>query len=153
MQNDVDHTIMEIQVAIEKYIYGLLRHAAKLVKSELRSEVDRQGLVASGRMRGSFKSDILKTGTQYIMQMHSLEPQTNWIDQGVRPHFPPTQSIANWIRTKRRRGAFAIDNSEVEHVAFLIARKMAHKGIGARHFVKIALDRAIPQIKQYAERI
>ncbi len=58
------------------------------------------------------------------------------VELGSRPHFPPVQPLADWVRAKLGEK----DPGEARAIAFCIARKIAAHGTEGRHVFKDALD-------------
>jgi hypothetical protein len=64
-------------------------------------------------------------------------PHAPMIENGTRPFFPPIGPLAEWALQK----GLAKTPAEARGVAFVVARKIAERGIEPRHFFKKAWDR------------
>lgn len=58
------------------------------------------------------------------------------VELGSRPHFPPVQPLADWVRAKLGEK----DPGEARSIAFCIARKIAAHGTKGQHVFKRALE-------------
>jgi hypothetical protein len=50
-----------------------------------------------------------------------------WVENGTRPHFPPPESLVEWVRVKLG----IQDEDEIERVTYAVANKIARYGTGA----------------------
>lgn len=64
------------------------------------------------------------------------------VELGTRPHFPPVQPIADWVRAKLGEK----DPVAARSIAYCIARKIAAHGTEGQHVFKRALDAAQEQL-------
>lgn len=60
------------------------------------------------------------------------------VELGTRPHFPPVQPLADWVRAKLGEH----DPQAARAIAFCIARKIAAHGTEGQHVFQRALDAA-----------
>lgn len=68
------------------------------------------------------------------------------VETGSRPHMPPVEPIAEWVRRKLGKKP-----KEARGIAFAIARKIARDGTQGAHMFAQGLDFARPQIIQLLE--
>ena len=60
------------------------------------------------------------------------------VELGTRPHFPPVQPLADWVRAKLGES----DPVAARSIAYCIARKIAAHGTEGQHIFQRALDAA-----------
>lgn len=70
------------------------------------------------------------------------------VELGTRPHFPPVQPLADWVRAKLGEH----DPQAARAIAFCIARKIAAHGTQGQHVFKRALDAAQAQLAGVFDR-
>lgn len=70
------------------------------------------------------------------------------VELGTRPHFPPVQPIADWVRAKLGEK----DPDAARSIAYCIARKIAAHGTEGQHIFKRALDAAQEQLAGIFDR-
>lgn len=65
------------------------------------------------------------------------------VELGTKPHFPPIAPLADWVEKK-----LGVDPSRSEHVAYLIARKIAKRGTKGAHYGTRTLDEQAAQVNK-----
>lgn len=104
----------------------------------------RQGLkdgnhIATGNLYNSVKSYVNVDG-KYFEVDFEMPDYGEYLEEGTRPHFPPTDAIENWIRVKRivpRRDDQGKLPTE-KQLAFLISRKISEDGTKGTHLFERA---------------
>lgn len=99
----------------------------------------REGLIegdhiATGNLYRSVSSEVTLNGQSFIVEFRMPE-YGEYLEQGTRPHFPPTNQILSWIRAKRivpRRDQQGKLPTE-KQLSYLIARKISEEGTPATH--------------------
>ncbi len=81
------------------------------------------GVGGGGGLRGSIFSEERSLGTSVIGVTGTAAPYAVAVELGTKPHMPPIEPLKDWVRQK-----LDVEESEVGHVAFLVARKIASKG-------------------------
>ncbi len=155
----------------ERKIFESLLMLAERLKEELVREVvevideqNRSGgkLVASGDLRKSIAGDVKQKANEILIEVFPGVRHAIFAHEPTRPHFPPIEPLAAWVRRKglagrfstqsrRRIGSVAQQADEDRQIAFMIARKMARKGTAGVKFMEIALRQATPRIEQISK--
>lgn len=103
--------------------------ALLLLERELKDEAPRGATSTLGSSIAAQEPRLLSdrvlglVGTSIV---HALP-----VELGTKPHFPPVEPLKDWVRAKLNVAA-----SQVDSVAFLIARKISKKGTEAQPFFK-----------------
>lgn len=90
--------------------------------------------IATGNLYRSVSSEVSLQGQSFIVEFKMPE-YGEYLEQGTRPHFPPTNQILSWIRAKRivpRRDQQGKLPTE-KQLSYLIARKISEEGTPATH--------------------
>lgn len=128
---------IELDINSLTELSGLWKKAPDIARDEMLSavtEVDLMmeaeakentpvGVGGGGGLRGSIFSQERSIGNSVIGVTGSPLPYAVAVELGTKPHMPPVEPLKDWVRQKLR-----VDEREVGHVAFLIARKIASKG-------------------------
>ena len=94
----------------------------------------RQGLkdgdhVATGNLYRSVQSEVTVNNSSFIVEFRMPE-YGEFLEQGTKPHWPPTSAILSWIRAKRivpkrdQQGRLPTEKL----LSYLIARKISEDG-------------------------
>lgn len=94
----------------------------------------RQGLkdgdhVATGNLYRSVQSEVTVNNSSFIVEFRMPE-YGEFLEQGTKPHWPPTSAILSWIRAKRivpkrdQQGRLPTE----KQLSYLIARKISEDG-------------------------
>jgi HK97 gp10 family phage protein len=105
---------------------------------ETEAEAKRLAAVDTGAMRSAIRARQVGS---FAWEVRSPRPGV-YVEFGTRPHFPPLAPIRAWAR---RHG--------IEKAAFAIARKIARVGTRAQPFMRPALDKVMPRIRQLIDQI
>tara|TARA_R110002110_G_scaffold415849_1_gene657894 strand:+ start:92961 stop:93473 length:513 start_codon:yes stop_codon:yes gene_type:complete len=81
------------------------------------------GVGGGGGLRGSIFSQEESLANNVLGVVGTSQPYAIAVELGTEPHFPPVEPLKDWVRQK-----LDVEASEVDHVAFLVARKIASKG-------------------------
>ena len=125
----------ELGPKLERTIVRGIQSTAHRMPEIVREELHRTSpspAIATGELARSTKVDPTKDGA--IVGMDA--PHAAFIEEGTRPHFPPLQPLRDWARMK-----FGGSESEINQIAFLVARKISRDGIEPRHYFKASVDR------------
>ena len=96
---------------------------------------------ASGNLALNQKHYFVFDGRYYRIYLQ-LEDYWKYLEYGTKPHFPPVEKIAEWIRIKpvlprpNAKGKLPTQNQ----LAFLIARSISKKGTKPTHTLQQTID-------------
>lgn len=122
---------MEFSYTYEEFEYPnlerVLRELGERMRDYMREKLDKNGTNASHGLHDSIQYLIQKNGQDYEVDI-SLEEYWKWVENGTNAHWPPRDSIRQWILVKpvlpeQRNGKLPT----VDQLAFLISRAMAGK--------------------------
>lgn len=146
---------MEITINLDKTgeLAALWRQAPSICRDELlramtevdllvQREVQEATPTAAGTLRSSIHSEETISATGVIGMVRSPLNYAEPVELGTKPHFPPVEALADWVRIKLGIS----DEREARSVAFLIARKIASKGTEGTHMFKKTMARVEPQL-------
>lgn len=85
-------------------------------------------------------------GTGYVAGTGSSLPYAEPVELGTRPHFPPVQSLEEWVKAK-----ISQDPKEIPGIAFCVARKISLDGTKGRFMFRDAREELKPWIKERLE--
>jgi HK97 gp10 family phage protein len=105
---------------------------------ETEAEAKRLAAVDTGGMRSAIRA---RQVGPLEWEVRSPRPGV-YVEFGTRPHFPPLAPITAWAR---RHG--------IEKAAFAIARKISRVGTRAQPFMRPALEKVMPRIRQMIDQI
>jgi len=139
----------EVEKITEKIGWILVRE----VKDVLR----KNDKLATGDAMKSTDYKVYKLTKAYMIKCFLGVNYAQFIYDDTKPHWPPINKIAKWVRTKQLSGRYSIKTrkrlgnkmtqyDEDRQIAFLIARKIARKGTKGIKFFNIALQQAEPRI-------
>jgi hypothetical protein len=119
----------------------------------MQGEIQERTPKATGNLQQSFiAQDVEKLQDGVIAQVGTSLAHAIPVELGTRPHFPPVQAIADWVKVK-----FGIGGPAGQSIAWAIARKIATKGTQGAHMVSRAVDAGRNEVEnqftQTAERI
>lgn len=103
--------------------YQLLRGNLTRLRDKLKSK----SKVHTGEMRDSWEvRGPERVGMSYYATVFNDTIQARVIDQGAKPHFPPTEKLKGWILDVKREGHES--DRELGRIAFRIARAISQRG-------------------------
>ena len=85
-------------------------------------------------------------GTGYAAGVGTSLPYAEPVELGTRPHFPPVQSLEEWVKAK-----ISQDPKEIPGIAFCVARKISRDGTKGVFMFRDARDKLAPWIKERLE--
>ncbi len=94
--------------------------ADRLLKGEVQDATPSSG---HGTLRDSIFAVEQVSDTQIIGIVGTAQPYAIPVELGSKPHFPPVESLIDWVRVK-----LGVPEKEARSVAFLVARKIARTG-------------------------
>lgn len=120
--------VNELRVLFPTLVKVLEDYGRNLVKNY------RQGLkdgdhVATGNLYRSVQSEVTVDNSSFIVEFRMPE-YGEFLEQGTKPHWPPTSAILSWIRAKRivpkrdQQGRLPTE----KQLSYLIARKISEDG-------------------------
>ena len=105
------------------------------------SNLIQSGHTASGNLALNQKQYFVFDGRCYRIYL-SLEDYWKYLEYGTKPHFPPVEKIAEWIRIKpvlprpNAKGKLPTQ----KQLAFLIARSISVKGTKPTHTLQQTIN-------------
>jgi hypothetical protein len=108
-----------------------------------REAADNSPIGALGNLRNNWFSNVVPSPAQVVGLMGTPVEYAEAVELGTKPHFPPVEPLADWVRAK-----LDVPEKEVQSVAFAIARKIAKSGTKAQLFLRDVVDRTNPQIQR-----
>lgn len=128
----------------------VLQEFAVVVQERYKDAVRSGGSNASGLFINSIQSKVTIRGNTYLVTLN-LEDYWKYLEYGRKPgRFPPVDKIRQWIRIKpiialpSETGKLPTQNQ----LAYLIGRKIATKGIPAKHYLQNTMDEVIAEFEQ-----
>lgn len=106
------------------------------------SNLIQSGHTATGNLALNQRHHFVFDGRYYRIYLE-LEPYWKYLENGTKPHFPPVDKIAEWIRIKP---VLPRPNSKTgkiptqKQLAFLIARSISVKGTRPTHTLQQTMD-------------
>lgn len=89
------------------------------------------------QMRGQALSDGLGVAGIVGSSLNYALP----VELGTKPHFPPLEPLRDWVEKK-----LGVDSKRAEHVAYLVARKIAKRGTKGARMAGNTLDAQAEQV-------
>lgn len=107
--------------------------------------------VDTGRLRASIIPEVTTIGETVQGVIGSNVKYAPYMELGTKPHWVPIAALTPWvhrkglagvysIKTKRRMGSKASQESQDRAVAFLVSRKIHVSGTAPREYLKRAFD-------------
>jgi hypothetical protein len=84
------------------------------------------GISGGAGLAASVFTEEQRLADSVIGMVASGLPYAEWVEVGTRPHFPPPESLHEWVRVKLG----IQDEDEIAQVSYLVARKIAQVGTG-----------------------
>ena len=110
-------------------------------QSAYASKLQETNHYASGNLAMNQNHHFVFDGRYYRIYL-SLEDYWKYLEYGTKPHFPPVEKIAEWIRIKpvlprpNAKGKLPTQ----KQLAFLIARSISIKGTKPTHTLQQTID-------------
>lgn len=125
-----------------------VEEALLLLEREMKENLTPEhGIGATGLLRGSITHQMrgaaLADGLGVAGTVGSSLNYALPVEIGTKPHFPPLAPLRDWVEKK-----LGVDPSRSEHVAFLVARKIAKRGTKGQRYAGRALDDNGDQVNQ-----
>ena len=97
--------------------------------------------IASGNLANTQQHHFVFDGRYYRIYL-SLEDYWKYLEYGTKPHFPPVEKIAEWIRIKPVLPRPSANGKlpTQKQLAFLIARSISIKGTKPIHTLQQTID-------------
>lgn len=137
---------MEVTDEIKNFASELLERYKTAIKDA--------GKVASGQLEKTASYRVNISGA-YLEVYFNLEDYWKYIENGTRPHFPPTDAIEKWIQVKRiiprTNGGKQIPTTR--QLAYLISREISVKGTKPTKILQNTIDGADDLIEQLIQAI
>jgi hypothetical protein len=117
-------------------VFTAMLEAGLLLEREAKA-IAPVGVFGAAGYRGSIAAiDPYMDGDTLTGGLGTSCPYAAPVELGTRPHFPPVQPLADWVRAKLGE----TDPGVARSIAFCIARKIAAKGTEGQHVFKRALE-------------
>lgn len=137
---------MEVTDEIKNFASELLERYKTAIKDA--------GKVASGQLEKTASYRVNISGA-YLEVYFNLESYWRYVENGTRPHFPPTDAIERWIQVKRiiprTNGGKQIPTTR--QLAYLIGREISVKGTKPTKILQNTIDSADDLIEKLIEAI
>jgi hypothetical protein len=154
----------EILKRFTEEVEQLTERVALILERETMDVLTTDNKVASGDLRKSIRSKITKLTASYIIKCFAGVNYAQFVYDDTRPHFPPVNKIAKWVRLKGLAGSFSIKTrkrvggirkqfEEDTKLAWAIAWKIYRKGTKGLRFFNIALNQAWPYIEKEIQNL
>lgn len=105
----------------------------------------------SGRLRNSMSSEVRGTGIDVVGWIGSTlkaEVYPSVMEYGRAPgRMPPPEALQRWVHLKLR-----VSEADALGVAFVIARKIAARGIAGRHFLRRGYEESRSKIEAFFDQ-
>lgn len=147
--------------SLEKYISSevekLFTKVVRETTNKIKASILEQDIVATKALYKSVNYKIQKVGDVFIAKIFAGVPYAMAVENGTRKHFPPVNSIADWITVKgaRKGHSFTVGfkKQTLNQVAFLIARAISKKGTPAKKFFDLAFRDMDKRVNKLLEGI
>lgn len=142
----------------------LAKRIALILERETKDVLSKNDKVATADLYKSIRSKVTRLSRAYIIKVFAGVNYAQFVYDDTKPHFPPVNKIAKWVRikglagkysikTKRRLGGKQSKYDEDTALAWLIARKIARKGTKGLKFFDLALKQGVPIIQKEVLRL
>lgn len=159
-ENIAGEILDSFRIEVEK----LTERIALILERETKDVLSKNDKIATADLYKSIRSKVVKFAWGYIIRVFSGVNYAQFVYDGTKPHFPPINKIAKWIRikglagrysvkTKRRLGGKQEKFDEDTALAWAIAIKISRKGTKAFKFFDLALKQGLPIIEKEVLRL
>jgi hypothetical protein len=94
---------------------------------QLKTELENQGHIATGRLHDSIDYEIQTLGRNTVLRINAEgAPYAAIVNDGAKPHFPNIDAIIDWMDAK---GISPDDGQTKKQVAYAIAKRIQIEGI------------------------
>lgn len=143
-------------------IEKVLRMFLEKVRSDADKIIRDNKAIASGELVKNLRYEVAREAGRIVgvVGVGGNAPHAIFVHEGTKPHWPPQLAIQQWIISKgfvklggkptthgRLRALYQKNRaesdrvtSEIQNIAYLIARKISQKGTKAIPFLKMALN-------------
>lgn len=110
-------------------------------KEAYKQHIEDSGHNASGNLANSMTWDVEEGVNRYIITL-TLPEYAKYVEEGIKPHFPPIDAIKQWIRIKPvmprplANGKLPTENQ----LAYLISRKISLEGTKPTHLLENTMN-------------
>jgi len=157
--SNVNSVFQQITDLIEVETEKLSNRIGLLGVRRVVETIDEHKVIAWADLRKSISYEVRRMTNQWLVKIYSGVKHAVYAHEGTRPHFPPVNKIAKWVRKKGIAGRWSVKSrrrlgnkmkkyDEDRQVAMMIARKIASKGTKGVRFFKFALKKLMPQIEK-----
>lgn len=125
---------MEKEIKLDRVKAVLDEYASEfqfLVKKHIKDNDN----VATGKLLESISTSVEVNGEKYKVILHS-EDYLKYLEDGTRPHWPPSEPILEWVRAKKlptRESTGDRSLPREKSVAWFVRKKISEEGTEARH--------------------
>ncbi len=130
-----------------------------ILERETKDVLKQNDKIATADLYKSIREKTRKMLWGYMITVFSNVNYAQYVYDGTKPHFPPINKIAKWVRIKKLSGNYSIKShgrlgkkqdqyDQDRALAWLIARKIAKKGTKGIKFFDLALKQGLPMIEQ-----
>lgn len=122
-------------------LYKVLKDYGEQLASEYKDNLRGNDRQATGNLVSSVKYKLIRKDSSIEVDL-SLADYWKWVENDTRPHFPPVDKIAEWVKAKPilptpdENGKLPTE----QQLAFLIARKISIEGTEGTHDLETAVD-------------
>lgn len=130
-----------------------------ILERETKDVLKQHGKYATGDLYKSIRSKVTKLSWGYVVRCFAGVNYSQFVHEDTRPHFPPINKIAKWVRLKKLAGRYSVKSKkrlggkrtqyeEDRALAWAIAIKISRKGTKGIKFFDLALKQAAPIIQK-----
>lgn len=147
-ESALNEFVRQVEAKIEQFVLQVLLK----IEQDAKQIIIREKAYATNEMHKNIRHEIIKEAGRIIGVVGVGEnvPYAIFRHEGTRPHFPPIEPIKRWVAVKGLLGKSAGysvrtigkrgGDSQLNSIAFLIARKISKTGTRGLPFLKMALD-------------
>lgn len=128
LQTDLEKTFESFQIDLIEVGNVLSLYKVRLEELLKRKLMDK-GNVASGNLLASIKTRLKVNGNSYEVWLDCLK-YLKFLDEGTKPHWPPSEPILKWVRDKRlpTKELCGGDLPTEKQLTYLVSRKISKEG-------------------------
>ena len=154
----------EVLTTFYREVEKLTERIALILERETKDVLSKNDKVATADLYKSIRSKVTKFAWGYLIKTFAGVNYAQYVYDNTKPHFPPINKIAKWVRIKGLAGRYSVKThrrlggkqkkfDEDRALAWLIARKIARKGTKGIKFFELALKQGFPMIEKEMLRL
>lgn len=164
MEDTFDKGFTDFEKKVREMIERIVRRILLKIQRDADKIIRDNKAIATAEMLKNLRSQVYQEASKIVgvVGVGANVPYAIYRHEGTKPHFPPVDDIKRWVvkkgifrdskgkstTMKRVKKSGHNEESRLNAIAFLIARKISRKGTTGIAFLRMALETNLGYIKE-----